>query len=285
MDTMGEARRVGPGWVSGIRLPVVRLLALAAGLIFAAASGVAATPVGHTSARASVLVVGGSMMNGDRFAASVLPAMREHYAGCRLVALVLHPSHPTERDRMEARLQQAFAHLGVPAAESLHRRDEAGAKALLRTADAIFVGGGETFVLLAELHRTGQLALIRERVLAGVPYGGSSAGANVAGLVIGTTNDFPVADVPSREALGFLPVSINPHHPLPAQQADFEARVGKILGYLKFNPRETVLALANASIVRLHRGRAMLVAGDGWLYTAAGRRDLKRDEVVPELSR
>lgn len=281
---MGEARRAGPGGVSGIRLPAVRLLALAAGLIFAAAAGVAATPVWHTSPRASVLVVGGSMMNGDHFADRVLPAMREHYAGCRTVALVLHPSHPTERDRMEARLQKAFAHLGVPAAESLHRRDEAGAKELLRTADAIFVGGGETFVLLAELHRTGQLALIRERVLAGVPYGGSSAGANVAGLVIGTTNDFPVADVPSREALGLLPVSINPHHPLPAQKADYDARVGKILGYLKFNPRETVLALANASIVRLHRGRARLVVGEAWLYTSAGRRELKRNEPVAELS-
>lgn len=285
MDTMDEARRVGPGGVSGVWVHSFRLLVLAAGLMVAAAVGVAATPEWHTSPQASVLVVGGSMMNGDHFSDGVLPAMREHYAGCRKVALVLHPSHPTERDRMEARLQKAFAHLGVPAAESLHRRDEVGAKELLRTADAIFVGGGETFVLLAELHRTGQLALIRERVLAGVPYGGSSAGANVAGLVIGTTNDFPVADVPSREALGLLPVSINPHHPLPAQKADYDARVGKILGYLKFNPRETVLALANASMLRLHRGRAMLVAGEGWLYTSADRRELKLNELVPELSR
>lgn len=225
------------------------------------------------------------MMNGDHFADRVQPAMRAHYAGCRRVALVLHPTPPAERDRMEARLRTAFAQIGVPAAESLHRRDDAGAKELLRTADAIFVGGGETFVLLAELHRTGQLALIRERVLAGVPYGGSSAGANVAGLVIGTTNDFPVTDVPSREALGLLPVSINPHHPLPAQKADFDARSGKISGYLKFNPGEIVLALANASMLRLHRGRAELVAGEGWLYSSAGRRELVRGEPVPELQR
>ena len=259
--------------------------ALGLALGFAVTASVGAAPVWHTSPRASVLVVGGTMMNGDQFADRVLPAMRAHYAGCRNVALVLHPSHPTERDRMEARLAKAFAHVGVPAAESLHRRDEAGARELLRTADAIFVGGGETFVLLAELHRTGQLALIRERVLAGVPFGGSSAGANVAGLVIGTTNDFPVADVPSREALGLLPASINPHHPLPSQKADYDARVGKILGYLKFNPGETVLALANASIVRLHGGRAALVAGEGWVYTRAGQRLLQRDEAVPELSR
>jgi dipeptidase E len=156
---------------------------------------------------------------------------------------------------------------------------------LLRTADAIFVGGGETFVLVAELHRTGQLAVIRERTLAGVPFGGSSAGANVAGLIIGTTNDFPVADIPSREALGLLPVTINPHHPLPEQKADYEARVGKIRAYLKFNPTERVLALANASMVRLHRGRAALIAGTGWIYTTAGMRALKIGEPVPELAR
>jgi len=255
----------------------------AVGLALLAPLQAAAAPRWHTSPRASVLVVGGSMMNGDRFADSVKAAMRRHYAGCERVALVLHPSHPDERDRMEARLQKAFADLGVREAVSLHRRDEAGAAALLRQADAIFVGGGETFVLLAELHRTGQLALIRERVLAGIPYGGSSAGANVAGLVIGTTNDFPVTDVPSREALGLLPVSINPHHPLPAQKADFDGRVGKIAAYLKFNPGETVLALANASILRLHRGEATLETGTGWLYTSRDRRELAVGDPVPGL--
>ena len=240
-------------------------------------------PAWRTSVRASVLVSGGSMMNGNRFADSTLPAMREHYQGCRRVALVLHASHPTERDRMEARLREAFAHVGVPAAESLHHREAGGAHQLLRTADALFVGGGETFVLLAELQRTGQLDVIRARVLAGVPYGGSSAGANVAGLVIGTTNDFPVADVSSREALGLLPATINPHHPAPEQKADQEARAGKIRAYLKFNPAERVLALANASLLRLHAGRAALVAGAGWLYAASGVRALKVGERVPEL--
>jgi dipeptidase E len=143
---------------------------------------------------------------------------------------------------------------------------------------------GETFVLLAEVHRTGQLALIRERVQAGVPFGGSSAGANVAGLVIGTTNDFPVAEIPSREALALLPVSINPHHPVPAQKTEFGARVGKIRAYLQFNPEERVLALADASILRLHQGRAALVSGRGWLYTKAGQRELQLNVPVAELS-
>ncbi len=278
---MSDGQRSGSTGISGSWLQLSRILALVVTLAAGFVAG--AAPAWHTSPQASVLVVGGSMMNGDHFGDASLATMREHYAGCRKVALVLHPSHPSERDRMEARLQKAFAHIGVPAAESLHRRDETGAAELLRTADAIFVGGGETFVLLAELHRTGQLALIRERVRAGVPYGGSSAGANVAGLLIGTTNDFPVADIPSREALGLVPVTINPHHPLPEQKADYAARVGKIRGYLLFNPGESVLALADASIFRLSRGRAALVTGRGWLYTSAGQRELKLKQPVPEL--
>jgi dipeptidase E len=139
-------------------------------------------------------------------------------------------------------------------------------------------------VLLRELTDTGQLQLIRERVLAGVPYGGVSAGANVAGLVIGTTNDFPVMDVPSRDALALIPATINPHHPLPAAKADYDARVGKIGIYLRFNPEETVLALGNASIVRLHRERAKLVAGTGWIYQAGGTRALALELEIPELA-
>lgn len=248
------------------------------------ASAIAA-PMWQASPRASVLVSGGAMMNGDHFNDMVLPAMREHYAGCKKVALVLHASHPSDRDRMEARLAKAFAHLGVPAAESLHRRDDAGALALLREADAIFVGGGETFVLVRELTRTGQLALIQERTLAGVPYGGASAGANVAGLVIGTTNDFPVADIPSRDAIALLPVTINPHHPLPEPKAEWDARAGKIAGYLKFNPTELALGLANAAMVRLHKGEAKLVVGRAWLYKiGAPPRELVVGERVPEMS-
>jgi dipeptidase E len=243
----------------------------------------------QTSAAASVLVCGGSMMSGDRFADSVLASMRAHYAGRTAIALVLHASHPTERDAMELRLQKAFAHLlgAAVKAESLHRRDAAGAKELLRTADAFFVGGGETFVLLGELQRTGELELIRARVLVGVPYGGSSAGANVAGLRIGTTNDFPTAEVVSREALAIFPTVINPHHPAatPAEKAEFAARVGKLKTYLKFNPQEIVLALGNTSIARLHGGRVMLTVGQGWVYQASGTRELVAGEWMAELAR
>ena len=221
-------------------------------------------------------------MKGNHFLDSTLAVMREHYAGCKQVVLVLHATHPDERDKMELRLREAFAHLGVPAAESLHHHDAAGQRALLERADGIFIGGGETFVLLGELYRLGQLDVIRGRVQAGIPYGGTSAGANVAGLLIGTTNDFPVAEIPTRRALALFPAVINPHHPTPETKAEFEGRVGKINVYRQFNPNDTVLGLANASIARLHAGRVMLAAGAGWLYDQSGRRALLPSDTIFE---
>ncbi len=223
------------------------------------------------------------MMNGNHFADSTLAAMRTHYAGCKSIALVLHASHPSEQDRMEARLNEAFMHLVGAKAVSLHRLTPAGQKALLESADGIFIGGGETFVLLGELYRTGQLELIRQRVAAGVPYGGSSAGANVAGLRIGTTNDFPVADIPSRTSLAIFPAVINPHHPTADAKAEHDARAGKIKIYLQFNPTETVLGLGNASIARLHEGKVTLECGWGCVYRAGSARELKPGDQVPEL--
>lgn len=219
-----------------------------------------------TSPEASVLAVGGSMMNGNHFADSTLPAMREHYAGTKTVALVLHPSHPADRDKMERRLKQAFAHLGGQEAFSLHRFDTAEANRRLAAADAIFLGGGDTFMFLRTLYETGQLGILRERILEGVPVAGSSAGANVMGTVIGTTNDFPVTDVPTRRSLAVIPVLINPHHPLPEAESAFGSREWKIGNYLRWNPTERVIALGDRAMLRLHAGKLSIALGPAWEY-------------------
>jgi len=245
------------------------------GLVLVVSACAAAAP--------SVMLSGGTMMNGDHFADSNLPALREHFAGCHHIALVLHATPPADLDRMEQRLQKAFDHLIGAKAESLHHLDAAGQRRLLESADGIFVGGGETFVLLAELYRSGQLEVIHARVTAGIPYLGTSAGSNVAGLLIGTTNDFPVAEIPSRQALGIFPAVINPHHPL-ANEAEFKGRANKIGGYLKFNPADRVLGIGNTSLVRLHQGSVLVVVGTAWLYTAASQREMHAGEAVPELT-
>lgn len=253
-------------------------------LVALGGSGRAETPALVTSPRASVLINGGAMMDGNHFADTTRPAMREHYAGVQRVALVLWASVPEDRDRMEARLQEAFRHLGDIEAVSLHRFDDAGGRRVLREVDGIFVGGGDTFALLRKLYESRQLEVIRERVRAGVVYGGASAGANVAGLKIGGTNDFPVTDVPSLTALAVFPAVINPHHPTAEQEQDFKSRDWKIRNYLRWNPDQAMLALGDRAMARLHGGRVTIPLGPAWIYTRDGVRELTTGDEVPEVA-
>jgi dipeptidase E len=84
--------------------------------------------------------------------------------------------------------------------------------AAIGAAEAVFVGGGNTFRLLDRLQRTGALAAIAARAHAGMPYVGSSAGTNVATPTIRTTNDMPIVQPASFVALGLVPFQINPHY-------------------------------------------------------------------------
>jgi dipeptidase E len=82
----------------------------------------------------------------------------------------------------------------------------------VREAAALYVGGGNTFRLLSDLYRLGLVGMLRERVRAGVPYLGVSAGTNIACPTIKTTNDMPITMPPSLDALGLVPFQVNPHY-------------------------------------------------------------------------
>lgn len=114
----------------------------------------------------------------------------------------------------------------------------------LAQAEAIYVGGGNTFVLLDTLYRHNLMATLRLRILEGVPYVGSSAGTNIAGLSISTTNDMPIIHPPALEALGLVPLNFNPHYlpPDPHSTHMGETRDTRIAEFHSFH-RQPVLGL------------------------------------------
>jgi dipeptidase E len=103
----------------------------------------------------------------------------------------------------------------------------------LAEVEALFMGGGNTYALLGRLRTSGLLAAIRERVAAGMPYAGASAGANVAGPNILTTNDWNVVALDRFDALGLVPWNINPHYKEtdPAMAPYSETRDDRIREY------------------------------------------------------
>jgi dipeptidase E len=165
-----------------------------------------------------------------------------------------------DRDAYAAKASERFARMGYEV-ESAHRTNDP-ARAVLE-ADAVFVGGGNTFRLLKTLYDLALLEPLRERALAGMPYIGSSAGTNVAGVTIGTTNDMPIVQPPVFAALGLVPFNLNPHYldPDPASTHKGETRDERIGQFLE-ESAIPVVAIREGAMLRVRDG-AVEVAGTG----------------------
>jgi dipeptidase E len=139
-----------------------------------------------------------------------------------------------DRDGYAAKVRARFAQFGV-AVDSIH--DAANPADAAANADAFFTGGGNTFRLLNELYRAAVIEPIRSRVRDGAPYIGSSAGTNVATISIRTTNDMPIVQPPSFDALGLVPFNINPHYldPSPGSTHMGETREERIAQFHEEN--------------------------------------------------
>jgi dipeptidase E len=140
--------------------------------------------------------------------------------------------------------------------ELVHIRWNARPLPALAGVEALFMGGGNTYALLLRLRRSGLLAAIRRRVRAGLPYVGASAGSNVAGPTILTTNDWNVVGVPRFEALGLVGFNINPHYKEAdsLMAAGSETRDDRIREYHVVN-RNPVVGLEEGALVRVEGNR------------------------------
>jgi len=155
-----------------------------------------------------------------------------------------------------ARVRDRLAAIGVEV--STLTADEAGRKAV-REAAAVFTGGGNTFRLLKTLQDSGLLSVLRERALTDLPYLGSSAGTNIAAPTIRTTNDMPIVQPASFEALGLVPFQINPHYldADPGSTHMGETREQRLKEFHEEN-ETPVVGLREGAWIRVEDGHAVL---------------------------
>ena len=177
-------------------------------------------------------------------------------ASARRLAFVPYAAVTFSWNEYAERVRAAFAPLGH-VVESVHEDDPTD---VLRHADGIVVGGGNTFRLLEQLERADLLSRIRGRVREGLPYIGWSAGANLACPTICTTNDMPIVEPQSFAALGLVPFQINPHYTnasLPNHGG--ETRDDRIVEFLALNPKAIVAGLREGSLLRAEGERLALL--------------------------
>ncbi len=132
-------------------------------------------------------------------------------------------------------------------------------KEAIRNAKTIFVGGGNTFLLLKTLYELDLMTTLQEAILSGTPYIGTSAGSNLTGQTIGTTNDMPIVYPPSFDALKILPFNLNPHflEADPTSTHKGETREQRIAEFLVQNDL-AVLGLKEGSWLEVLAGEITL---------------------------
>lgn len=172
-----------------------------------------------------------------------------------------------------ARVKPVFTALGY-GLNSIHQA--ADPLAAVNAAQAIAVGGGNTWALLRRMYDADLVAAIRQRVLEGVPYIGWSAGSNVACPTIRTTNDMPIIAPPTFDALNLVPFQINPHFisgKPPGHNG--ETREERLAEFLAINPQENLLALPEGSALLVEDDRAKVLGEQGGVvFTLQGDRKL-----------
>lgn len=204
-----------------------------------------------------LLLISNSTNAGEAYLAYPMPRIGEFLRGVREVAFVPYAAVTFSYADYERRVQARFSELGIRV-RSVHRA--ADPAAMIRRAEAICVGGGNTFALAKKMQEQGLMRAIRNRVKAGVPYVGWSAGSNVACPAISTTNDMPIVEPATFTAAGLVPFQINPHYTdaHPDGHAG-ETREQRLLEYVEANPCMTVAGLREGCILRVEDGRIELI--------------------------
>jgi len=194
-----------------------------------------------------LLLLSSSRVHGGGYLDHAEAQVRELLKGIRRVLFV--PYALQDRDGYTAVARQRFEAMGF-ALDSIHEADDP--KAAIEQAEAMFVGGGNTFRLLNTLYYYELLPWIRERAKTGMRYMGASAGSNLAGLTIKTTNDMPIVQPPSFEALGLVSFQINPHYidSDPNSTHMGETREQRLREYLEEN-EAPVVAIREPAMIRV----------------------------------
>ena len=207
----------------------------------------------------SIIIASTSTLHGSGYLEYLINELKIHFKSTGQILFIPY-ARPggISHDAYTAMAKKAFETIGKEV-KGIHEFDDAIEG--IKKAKGIFIGGGNTFVLVNQLYKNNLIEPIIEAVNNGTPYLGSSAGSNICGLTIGTTNDMPIVYPPSFKTFGFVPFNINPHYLDPDKNSKHmgETRATRIKEFHKFNT-QPVIGLREGSWLHV-KGDSIILKG------------------------
>lgn len=241
----------------------------------------------NSSKMKKLLLLSNSTIPGEKYMQWTLPHIQDFmkgykgkdilfipYAGVSLSDDGLAKSYSV----YEERVNNALSSIGLKV-KSIHRSSDP--IVAVKNADAVMVGGGNTFHLVAMLHKMKLIAPLRLKALNGMPFIGWSAGSNVACPTLRTTNDMPIIMPESFNCFNLIPFQINPHY-LDKNPEGFggETRDDRIKEFMTINKKMPVVGLREASLLRIEGNDIQLKGHPMRLFTHKLMMQLKAGEIT-----
>jgi dipeptidase E len=225
-----------------------------------------------------IIIASTSTLHEGNYLEYLLPTLEVHFKDCHEILFIPYarPGGMLHDDYTDT-VRKAFTKINKTV-KGLHEFENP--VLALQNAQGIFTGGGNTFLLVSQLHQNNVMETLAKVVENGTPYLGSSAGSNITGLTMQTTNDMPIIYPPSFKTLGLIPFNLNPHYLDTDLQSKHmgETRETRIKEFHIFNSIP-VLGLREGSWLEVS-GEKILLKGN--LTARLFRQNQEAEELQPE---
>lgn len=205
----------------------------------------------------NLIIASTSTVHNGTYLDYLLPTLQEHFKGVKTLLFIPY-ARPggISHEEYSAKVQSVFTQIGIEV-KGLHKFENP--KQAIQEAKAIFTGGGNTFLLVHQLYKNDIMSILTEVLKNGTPYLGTSAGSNITGLSMQTTNDMPIIYPPSFKTLGIIPFNLNPHYLDPDLNSTHmgETRETRIKEFHAFNT-VPVLGLREGSWLKVTEDKIIL---------------------------
>jgi dipeptidase E len=224
-----------------------------------------------------LIIASTSTLHGGSYLDYLLPTLKEHFKNCSSLVFIPY-ARPGGISHVDYTQKAAdfFEQLNIKV-KGIHEFENP--VQAVKEAKAVFTGGGNTFLLVTQLYRFGVMEALKEAINNGTPYLGTSAGSNICGLTMQTTNDMPIIYPPSFNTLGAIPFNLNPHYLDPETGSTHmgETRETRIKEFHQFNS-QPVLGLREGSWLQVN-GDIIILKGE--LQARLFRQNIPAEEIEP----